>query len=552
MPTLLSASPTITLAAALTALAAAAPHASGQFDPLGGQWGKEAPTDVRVMTWNIEDGICRTANKANDDNNWAALARIVAALEPDILILQEAGDNSGNGTGSSGDSAAQLETTLGLFLSGGTDPFRGGPVTEYVQLYRPGYDLPNIFVSGSTDGFNRNVVLSRWPFADLNGDGTAETSAFSTVNGSSGIRGIQLAEINLPSDVYVGNLVIGNAHLKSGGSSSDRADREQAATALATYLWNLYEGAGTGSVDPNNQVNDFPMAQNVLPPHTAVIWGGDFNEDELTNGRKGPVDISTQNAVAGGTSDGTDKDGTDAQSDLAVEPFGGSRRTLGGSKLDWLMWQDSAVTARNQFIFNSQQVDDAAMPPELIGFGIFPPLNGRTATSVAADHRPVIVDFILPLGESDDLPGEFALLAPADGQQGLSVPLVSLDWADADNADSYEVTVATDPALTQVVFSQSNLPASQAFFIGAERCTTYFWSVAATNFAGTRDATPAVAAFSTINPAEQNDDGTLDAGDFFAWVANFGNADPRADVNGDGAVEPGDFFAWVAAFGGSC
>ena len=73
--------------------------ALGQWDPTNAQWGKTAPTDIRVMTWNVEDGICSSNNKLEANNDWTCLACIVAAMKPDILILQETGDNSGEGTG---------------------------------------------------------------------------------------------------------------------------------------------------------------------------------------------------------------------------------------------------------------------------------------------------------------------------------------------------------------------------------------------------------------------------------------------------------------------
>ena len=136
--------------------------APAQWNPGAGQWGRSSPNDLRVMTWNVKDAICSTNDKVAGPNNWSAVVRIVAAMKPDMLILQETGDNSGNGTGSTVDSVSQLTTTIGLFLHGGNDPFKPGnpPVTSYVQLYAPGYDLPFVFVNGVTDGFNRNAILS--------------------------------------------------------------------------------------------------------------------------------------------------------------------------------------------------------------------------------------------------------------------------------------------------------------------------------------------------------------------------------------------------------
>ena len=104
--------------------------ALAQWDPGNGSWGKVNPTDIRVMTWNVED-MLRTENPLKGDqlSNWNACSRIVAGLRPDVLILQETGDN---GCGGCVDSVSELETVVGLFFNGGADPFVGGTVTTYL------------------------------------------------------------------------------------------------------------------------------------------------------------------------------------------------------------------------------------------------------------------------------------------------------------------------------------------------------------------------------------------------------------------------------------
>lgn len=548
------------LACVLAALItpSAASNVAAQWDPQNAQWGKSEASDVRVMTWNVRDSLCRTENKNDPNGNWAALARIVAALEPDVLILQEAGDNSGNGTGSGVDSVNNLTTVMNLFFDGGNDPFNGGTVGEFVQLYRPGYSLDHIFVSDSNDGFNRNVILSRWPFADLNGNGVATLSDFSVQSnatgvpgGNGGIRGFQFAEINLPNEQYVGDIVVGNAHMKSGGGSGDFAQRLTAAQNTWYYTRYLYNGNGTPTPDPENTIPEFPSSTTVLDANTPIIMGGDLNEDEATNGRKGPAEWLANGISAGGTSDGNNPGGTDATIDNATEFFSGVRFTQSSSKLDWLIWQDEIATARRQFIFRSQNVPIASLPPELVGIG-FPPNNaGNFASLLATDHYPVVVDLILPLGQAT-LPGDFGLLAPADGATGVSNTIVVTSWEPATDADSYTYTLATDPALSNIVIQQSPLTNTTSFIPGLDRCTTYYWSVDAVNANGSTTSTPAVASFTTIGGADQNGDGIATPADFNAWVLNFNSNNPIADVNADGAITPADFNAWVLAFNSNC
>ena len=377
--------------------------AAAQHDPVNGQWGKEEATDLRVMTWNVLDGINSQESKTAGLTQWESLARIVASMQPDVLLLQETGDFG------SADTVPNLTTTIDLFLHGGNDPFNGGAVTAYVQLYAPSYDLPHVYVSTASDGFNRNCILSRYPFVDINGDGVSTHSDFLMISdlyagsGGGGIRGFMFTEIDLPDATYAGDLIVGNSHLKAGGSSSDHTQRVEAGQRIAYLIDALYNGLGTGTADPNGRILN-PAASQLLGADDLVVVGGDWNEDELNNGgTKGPADWITRAATFGGT-DGTDRDRTDMTYDEATDNFNGSRATIGSTnKLDYIAWQDSIATVRNEFTYLSGSVPLASQPPEMATF----PVNPGLASSLASDHRPVIVDLILPLdiGPWEDLGG---------------------------------------------------------------------------------------------------------------------------------------------------
>lgn len=380
------------------------PAAAAQWDPQNAQWGKTHPDDVRVMTWNVRDTVCSSNTKGETAfGDWHAVARIIASLKPDVLVLQETGDNSGNGTGSGVDSVTNLTTTANLLLHGGADPFKGGTVGSWVQKYAPAYDLPFIFVSTSHDSFNRNVILSRWPFADLNGDTKSQYSDFTMIadkyatSGGGGIRGYGVAEIDLPDATYAGDLVVGNSHLKAGSDSSDHDDRVLAAARMAYFIDHLYNGAGTGTPDPNAKIIDSPAATSVLDAATPVITAGDWNENEATNGTKGPAEWITVAAAIGGT-DGTDRDQSDMTYDAASDWYNGSTNTIGSTKLDYIGWQDSIATLRRAVVFNSATIPAGDAPPELAGYTT----SYTLATSSASDHRAVFADFILPAAECND------------------------------------------------------------------------------------------------------------------------------------------------------
>ncbi|MBL8763845.1 MAG: endonuclease/exonuclease/phosphatase family protein [Phycisphaerae bacterium] len=390
----------VRFACSVAACFGSASVASAQWDPTHAQWGKTRPSDLRVMTWNVQDGVCTSNPKASTDADWDGLVRSVAAFKPDVLFMQETGDNSGNGTGSGLDSVADLATVISMFFNGGTDSFRGNAaITSWVKKYAASFDMPYVFVSANNDGFNRNVILSRYPFADLNGDNKATNGDIFSVSpdlyapgGGGGIRGFATTEINLPDSIYAGNLLAATCHLKSGGDSQSMADRITASQNITYFLDYFFNGANAGTPDPRNRIGDSPAATSILGPTTPMIWGGDFNEDELNNGRKGPAEWMTI-APSSAAQDGTDRDRSDSTYDSSVEFFSGSRNTQGSSKLDYICWQDSIATLRRSWVFNSALVPLADQPPEFAGyiFGIV------TLSTNASDHRLVVADFRLPL-----------------------------------------------------------------------------------------------------------------------------------------------------------
>jgi len=527
--------------------------ASAQWNPNAGQWGKSDPRDVRVMTWNVLDGICRTNNKVEDLNNWAALARIVAAMKPDILLLQETGDNAGNGTGSGVDSTSQLNTTLGYFFNGGNDSFKSNaPITSWVKKYAPTFDMPYIYVSFSSDGFNRNIVLSRFPFTDLTGDTFNALSTWSSLpdlyapGGTPGIRGFIFAEINLPDADYAGDLVIGTAHLRSGGAASDKQERLVASQNIAYYIDYMLNGGGTSTPDPRGMILDSPAATLVPSATTPAIWGGDFNEDENSNGRDGPAWWMTKAAVNGGT-DGTDRDRTDATFDDARDFFTNNRSTQSSSKLDYICWQDSIATLRRSFIFNSVNCNSTTTPPELVGY-----VGGFSlCTSFASDHRPVIADFILPAAVTQ--PGPFNLLTPADNTVNTSLT-TSLTWSPSSNATSYTVKVSLSPDLSSPIVNAGGLTGT-SYVIGGgvlAECGQYYWGVTAVNTAGTRASSPTSFGFRTSFPADLTGDGFVNGDDYDLFASYFENADLGADINGDTFVNGDDFDAFASHFEAGC
>lgn len=532
--------------------------AHAQWSPAVGQWGRTDSRDVRIMTWNVQDGICSTNPKLEGNNDWTAIARIIAAMKPDVLLLQECGDNSGNGTGAGVDSISTLSNVTRLLIDGGTDPTRGGAVTAYIRKYDPSLSYPYVWVGSQNDGFNRNIVVSKYPFTDLNGDTKATYDSFANVadlyapGGGPGIRGWIVAEINLPDASYRGNLVTGCSHLRSGGAASDLAERLAAGQNIAYFIDHFYNGGGTLTPDPRNKIADFPQATQILDPWTPMIWGGDLNEDENTNGRDGPAAWFTR--AANGSLDGTDRDRSDSTFDDARDPLStnaSNRNTQGSGKLDYLCYQDSIVTLRRSYIYSSVSGAPNSYPPELIGYSGTPAL----ASVTASDHKPVIADFIFAAPPVP--PGPFTLIGP--GNNSINQPLSpALAWSVSAAATSYSITLDDAADFVSPLWTRAGVTAN-AVSVPANLlspCGTYFWRVTAANADGQTLASNAPFRFTTVIPADFNADGFLDGFDYDEYVSCFeGDACPpgaTADFNADGFLDGFDYDDFVTAFEQGC
>ncbi len=149
-------------------------------------------------------------------------------------------------------------------------------------------------------------------------------------------------------------------------------------------------------------------------------------------------------------------------------------------------------------------------------------------------------------------PLDFDLIAPAD--EAVDVPTTTtLDWADAEDATSYDVAIATAPDLINTV-AVTNVSGSEwAIPSGALSCgVQYYWGVIANSPNGITDSTPQAFAFTTGLVADINGDGVVDTADLGVLISAFGTAGPSGDLNADGVVDTADLGLLISGFGGSC
>jgi endonuclease/exonuclease/phosphatase family metal-dependent hydrolase len=357
------------------------------FDPVHGDYGKSDLKHVRIMTFNIQDGIGvgvsttpADATHSGAQYGFDYIGRICHAFNPDVICMQEV------------EPSTDFNQTLAI-------------CQQWADTYF-GAGVMNVHVSTNTDGFNRNVTFSKFPYGDLNGDGVSMSSNTGFIlpgtggtppGGDAGIRGWVMSEINLPDNIYQGDLFVGNSHLKAGSDTTDYADRLKAAQNMSYYINEALNKSQNTGGDPANRIISQPP--NPLGPTTPVVLCGDFNEDEQTNGRDGPVLWLTSFTTA--ANDGTDRDGSTMPIDVSYKLFTASERgTISNTtKFDYILAQDSIATVVRSFIYDAARTGSNPYPPDLQG--IQTPFQ---ASAYASDHRPVIMDLALPL--APPIPGD--------------------------------------------------------------------------------------------------------------------------------------------------
>ncbi len=325
---------------------------------------RQAPTDVRLLDFNVNwDSIFPDNDPQNhpfrEYNKRAEFIRIVTAMAPDIVCLQEINDAR---------NPQQIASLLDQIV-----PIGGGQVWKAHK--------------GSD-----NVIASKYPLSLLRTDTVPTTN-----------RGQAMALIDLPDDVYATDLYLMNAHFKASGGNSNIQRRQQHADAIVNWIRDIRAPGGLITLAAGTPVmvlGDLNAYDTDPAYHVTTLVTGDI-VDESTYGADLPPDW----------------DNTSMTDALPIHNGAGSatytwRDDTGGfnpGALDRVIYSDSAMSIGNRFVLDTTtmtalqlsvaglQADDVALDA---GVGLF-------------DHYPIVVDLRFEMAPSLD--GDVTLDGLVDG-----------------------------------------------------------------------------------------------------------------------------------------
>lgn len=300
------------------------------FDPTQGDFSRREPLDIRVVSWNVQRNWGATASTD------AAFRRVMAALDPDVVVLQE----------------IELFLTDAEILENinAAIPLAGG---QGWRLFR---GLP---------GGTQNVILSRYSLTATRTDTIPPSST----------RGVTMGLVQLPDPRYPLDLYIMGVHLKCCNTDGTEDNlRQRSADAIAKWLGDGRQSGGSIT----------------LPANTPMVVAGDFN---LVGGPQPEATIRTGNIIDEATFGPDvkgDWDGTDMLDVMPRNPFNNttntwpSNDTTPTSRLDRFYIQDSVTEAVTSFILNTRSLN----PTQLANAG----LQANDTSPAVSDHLPIVLD----------------------------------------------------------------------------------------------------------------------------------------------------------------
>ncbi len=310
-------------------------------------------TDLRVVSYNVLwDSIFPEISPTQS----AKFARVVNALNPDVLNLQEI------------DSPFDTTTTF--------------TATDVRNLMNSIMPLPG-GATWHTHKGSDNVIVSKYPL----------TAQRTDTNPSTG-RGLAMAQVDLPDERFATDFYVMNNHYKCCGNPGGPEDvqRQRHSDALVNWMHNARNPGGqitlpTGT--PMAVVGDLNMVGSLDSLNT-LLTGNIF--DEVTFGTDSPPDWD-----GSGLADAHPFHNGNGPADFTWWDGG---NTFDPGRLDFILYTDSVATATNKFILNT--VSMSAVERTATGLQLFDVTKSTDPDDF--DHLPLAVDFRLA---SSQLPGDY-------------------------------------------------------------------------------------------------------------------------------------------------
>lgn len=303
---------------------------------------QQGSPDVRVMSWNVKRNSIFPPNGVRHES----FARIVRAIDPDVIALQEV---------LWPDLAAQL--------------------SQLMNGYIPLEDGGSWHVHTVSD----NVLVSRYPMRWQGGE-LAVRYPLPQVGLPDFHYGFAAALLELPESA---DLLMVAMHNKSGGDGNDVRLRQIHADTIVRWMRNLRDSAQKHSI----------------ADHTPVIILGDMNA--VPDASMAPLETLMSGDIADeetfGSDSSIDWDGTDmtdarpSHNALGREYYTWRNDDLpfAPSALDRILYTDSVMSVRHRFVLNTMTLS----PDELANLGLRKSDVLYDGDPSDYDHLPLVVDF---------------------------------------------------------------------------------------------------------------------------------------------------------------
>jgi endonuclease/exonuclease/phosphatase family metal-dependent hydrolase len=292
-------------------------------------------TDLRVVSYNIHlDDIF-----PNDNPTQAAkFARVMQALMPDVINLQEIYNHT----------AAQTASLMDSIL-----PLAGGATWYAHQSFD-------------------NVLVSKYPLLMMATDTIPDPPSTSYA----------MALVNLPDTEFDVDFYFMNSHFKCCSDQGFEEDRRrQQADALVNWMRDARTPGGHVNLSagtPMAVVGDLNVVQGLTPLNTLLT--GDITNESVFGPDSPP-----------------DWDGTSLADAHPVHNGSGSidwtyrSGSFTPSRLDYILYTDSDLRMANNYVLNTVSMS----PDDRAATGL--QQYDVTITTTNYDHLPVVVDFRFPL-----------------------------------------------------------------------------------------------------------------------------------------------------------